>query len=51
MASNQKTTWTKPRHKVFRNILAAILGPYTRLKFGVKPEKFKEQGIASISSL
>ena len=44
MASNKKTTWTKPHHGAVRNILAAILGPYTRLKFGVKPERFRDQG-------
>lgn len=44
MASNKKTTWTKTRHGVARNILAAIIGPYTRIRFGIKPERFQAQG-------
>ncbi|MBR3752949.1 MAG: 1-acyl-sn-glycerol-3-phosphate acyltransferase [Ruminiclostridium sp.] len=44
MSSKKKTTWTKPRHRVFRNILAAILIPYTRLRYGVKAERFRDQG-------
>lgn len=44
MASNKKNTWIKPRHNTLRNILAPVIGLYTRLKFGVKPEKFQDQG-------
>ena len=35
--------WTKFRHKVVRNILFGTLGVYTRLRYNVKIEKFKEQ--------
>lgn len=35
--------WTKPRHLVVRNILFAILKPYTRLKYGLKVERFRGQ--------
>ena len=44
MASNKKTNWMKPRHKTLRNILAPVIGLYTYLKFGIKPEKFQDQG-------
>lgn len=44
MASKKKPTWTKPHHRIVRNILAAILYPYTRIKFGIQPERFQEQG-------
>lgn len=41
MAKSKK--WIKARHTVVRNILSATLGVYTRLKYGIKPERFKEQ--------
>ena len=44
MASNKNNTWIKPRHNTLRNILAPVIGLYTRLKFGIKPEKFQDQG-------
>ncbi len=43
----KKTTrkpWMRFRHKVVRNLLSVVLGPYCRLKYGIKVEKFKEQG-------
>lgn len=36
--------WIKPRHRVARNILCALLKPYSYLKYGIRVEKFKEQG-------
>lgn len=39
-----KKKWIKKRHYVIRNIAAATLGLYVRLWYGVKIEKFKEQG-------
>ncbi len=37
-------TWTKPRHRIVRNILYILLYPYVRLKYHVDAKKFKEQG-------
>ncbi|MBP3376142.1 MAG: 1-acyl-sn-glycerol-3-phosphate acyltransferase [Clostridia bacterium] len=36
--------WIKVRHLVARNIIYVLLKPYTALKYGIKIEKFKEQG-------
>lgn len=36
--------WIRFRHSVIRNIAYAVLYPYSRWKYGVKVEKFKEQG-------
>ena len=35
--------WIKPRHLIVRNILYFVLTPYTRIKYGLKVEKFREQ--------
>ncbi len=44
MADKKKTKkWIKFRHRVVRNIAYAILYPYSRIKYGIKIEKFKEQ--------
>ena len=43
---NKKNTpkkWTKFRHKIVRNILFLVLAPYSKIKYGVKAEKFKEE--------
>ncbi len=40
----KKAKWVKPRHKVFRPILYLIIGTYTKWKYHVKIEPFKEQG-------
>jgi len=37
-------TWMRYRHRVIRNQAYAVLAPYSRLKFGVRVEKFREQG-------
>lgn len=42
MATPKK--WIKFRHKVVRNILFGTLGVYSRLRYRIKIEKFKEQG-------
>ena len=39
----RKKTWIKFRHKVVRNILFCTLGVYSRLKYNIKIERFKEQ--------
>ena len=43
VAKNKKKKWIKFRHRVVRNILYAILGPYSRFKYGIKIEKFEQQ--------
>lgn len=40
----KKDKWMRFRHRVVRNIAYALVYPYSRLKFGVKINKFKEQG-------
>ena len=45
MAKNKKKEkWIKFRHRVVRNIAYAVIQPYTRIKYGYKPEKYKAQG-------
>lgn len=34
----------KYRHRIVRNIAYAVMYPYTRLKYNIKVERFKEQG-------
>ncbi len=36
--------WIKPYHRAVRNLVFAVLAPYTRLKYGIKPERFAAQG-------
>ena len=40
----KKKKWIKPRHRVVQTIIKAILVPYCRLKYGVRAERFREQG-------
>ncbi len=45
MAKNRKKEkWMKFRHRVVTNVARAILKPYTVCKYGIKAEKFKQQG-------
>ncbi len=39
-----KKKWMRTRHKIVRNIAFLVLYPYCRIKYGIKVEKFKEQG-------
>ena len=39
-----KKKWMKFRHKVVRNLAFLIIYPYSRIKYGINVEKFKEQG-------
>jgi len=39
----KKKGWLKFRHRVVRNILFGTLGVYSRIKYGIKIEKFKDQ--------
>lgn len=40
---NKNKKWIKFRHAIVRNILYGTLGVYSRLKYRIKIEKFKEQ--------
>ena len=40
----KKETWMKPRHSLITKIAYCVLYPYTIWKYGIKVEKFKEQG-------
>lgn len=44
MAQTKKKPWIRFRHRVVRNIAFAVLYPYSRLKYGFRVEKFREQG-------
>lgn len=39
----EKKFWLRPRHRLIRNLAYLVLYPYSRLKFGITIEKFKEQ--------
>ena len=39
-----KKKWMKFRHKVVRTLAYWVIYPYSVLKYGIKVEKFKEQG-------
>lgn len=43
MKKNNKK-WVRWRHKAVTAILRYTLGPFTRIKYGIKVEKFKEEG-------
>lgn len=36
--------WMKYRHRVVRNIAFAILSPYSKIKYGLTVDRFKDQG-------
>lgn len=41
---NKKKVWIKPRHKVVRNLAALPLGLYSKWKYRITIEPFREQG-------
>ena len=41
---NKKKKWIKFRHRVVRNLAYAVLYPYSRIKYGIRITKFREQG-------
>ena len=41
---NKREKWIKTRHKIITAVLKPVIGTYTKLKFGVDVQKFKEQG-------
>lgn len=44
MDKNVTTAWVQPHHLTVRKVLAPLIIAYTRLKYGIKGEPFKEQG-------
>lgn len=40
----QNKKWMRFRHRVVRNIACAIMKPYSYLKYGVRIDRFREQG-------
>lgn len=44
MKDKKKKTWLRFRHRVVRNLLYLVMVPYCRVKYGLKPEKFRQQG-------
>lgn len=40
----KREPWLRPRHRVVRNIAYWVLYPYTRLKYNIHIERFREQG-------
>lgn len=43
MKNNKSKKWIKFRHRVVRNIAYVLLYPYSRIKYGITVQKFKEQ--------
>ena len=41
-----KKKWLRFRHKVIRNLAYVLLYPYARIKYGIKIEKFRQNGRA-----
>ncbi len=44
MKKDNKKKWRRFRHRVVRDIANFILRPYSKIKYGIKVEKFREQG-------
>ncbi|MBR5468527.1 MAG: 1-acyl-sn-glycerol-3-phosphate acyltransferase [Firmicutes bacterium] len=40
----KKEKWIKPRHKWAFALVMSVMGPFTKWKYGVEVQKFKEQG-------
>ena len=40
----KQETWVKPRHRVITALARLVLDPFTRLRYGIRVESFKEQG-------
>ena len=43
MANKQKKKWLRFRHKVVRSFLSVTLAPYSRIRYNIKVDSFKEQ--------
>ena len=44
MNKKKNKTWMRFRHRVVRNVACAIMKPYSYLKYGVRIDRFREQG-------
>ena len=44
MSKKKNKKWIRKRHSFYTHLVGLFLGPYTRLKYGVKIEKFKKKG-------
>lgn len=44
MKKKKQKKWIKPRHKIARNLIYTFFAPHVRRRYGVKVEKFKNQG-------
>lgn len=44
MAKKKRKKWMKFRHRVVRVLLGPVIGLLARIKYGIRIEKFKEQG-------
>lgn len=42
--TKKREPWVKPRHRAVRNVAYVLLYPYTRWKYRVKIDRFREQG-------
>lgn len=40
----KRENWIKSRHRIVRNIILCFLGPYTRWRYRIRVERFREQG-------
>ncbi len=43
MKEKKSEKWIKRRHRIVRNIAYAVLYPYSRIKYGIKLERFKNK--------
>lgn len=44
MKKKKKEKWMKFRHRIIRNLACGILKPYCKWKYGIRIEKFRQQG-------
>ncbi|MBE6963140.1 MAG: 1-acyl-sn-glycerol-3-phosphate acyltransferase [Ruminococcaceae bacterium] len=44
MKQKKRKKWVRPRHRVFRSLLLLVIAPYVKLRFGVKVERFAQEG-------
>lgn len=42
--AKKKKKWMRFRHRVVRNVAYVLLWPYSRIKYGIRVEKFRAQG-------
>ncbi len=42
--AKKKKKWMRFRHRVVRNVAYLLLWPYSRIKYGIRVERFREQG-------